>query len=113
MVDHCEITRPGKPAIDPATGKATSLATQVYLGPCRITTSLADEIPRESAGATMNTEKLTLQLPAETLGIRVNDTVTITDTGSNPTLMGLKVRVATILNETFATSAKFTLEALT
>lgn len=110
MVDLVEITRPGRPAINPNTGKETVTPAGVYLGPGRITTAQADERTIESAGATLHTEKSALQIPLGAAIVRIGDQVKIKEAKHNPTLQGRVFRIATIATETYATADKFTIE---
>jgi hypothetical protein len=112
MADTCVITRLGKPNVDVATGKETLANVNVYHGCCRISTSLADEFTRESAGASMTSEKLTLQIPIGAAEVRTGDQVLL-NASVNPHLVGRKFRIVTIATDTFATAAKFTVEELT
>jgi len=109
MVDHCSITRQGRPVVDPMTGKETPGRTGVYLGPCRITNEQSFGHDEESAGATLAVERVTLHLPLGTATVAVNDRVEIT--GSfNPGLVGRKYRIAYLASTSFAMETKYTIE---
>jgi len=111
MVDHCTITRPGRPAVDPLTGRETQIGISVYLGPCRITSELHDEHLEEAGGASFNVERLALQLPHGSAVLRGNEQVEITRS-LNPALTGRKFRIIARATKSLAIIDKYTIEEL-
>lgn len=86
--DECTITRPSADGVfDPATGTTTYPQTTIYDGECRLRApSLAD---REtfSGEHEFTLQDAVLSLPIEAVGLKTNDTVTVTASELDPDLV--------------------------
>jgi hypothetical protein len=94
MTDRCVIRRPtGETTTDPVTYEVTPVYEVVYEGRCKYQTYQAYESSRESAGATVTTQRSTLHLPVGALRTLPGDVVTCV-ASVDPLMVGSSARIA-------------------
>lgn len=96
MRDTCTITREGVATFNPVTLQNESTPTVVYQGPCRLKDTVVRARDLTVADQGIVEGRYLLSLPVATSGsVRKDDTVTFTDSVTDPALVG---RVYTIIS---------------
>lgn len=113
MVDACSITRGGTQTTDDLTGDVTSTPTSVYAGRCRVQQQVAFARAGDVGEATRWYSRLELQIPATTVGVQVNDRVTVTASVNDPDLVGRVFEVRGLAHKTHATAHRLQIEEIT
>lgn len=114
MVDRCDISRPGSgtPVTDPETGEVTVPREAVYTGRCRVQTRRPYPSNPEAGEHAWTTVVLEVHLPVSATGIRVGDTVTVTDS-FDPGNVGRTFRVRSDDRKTYQTALRLLVEEVT
>jgi hypothetical protein len=110
MVDTCTITRAGAQTTDDLTGDVTSTPDTVYAGKCRVQQQVAFARSGDVGEATRWFARLELHLPATTVGVQVNDQVTITASVHDPDLVGRTFEVRGLAHKTYPTAHRLQIE---
>jgi Family of unknown function (DUF6093) len=114
MASTCVITRVSNGAWDEAILDYADIEAAVYTGRCRLKFAANRVLSRDAEGQILAAQELLLFLPiAGTGGVRPDDRVLITDGGPDPALTGAVFRVTGLFPQTFATSRRLPVEALT
>lgn len=112
MRGTCRIGRPDEssPFTDPETLEVTYPETPVFDGPCYTRyPGLAFEQNPEAGGAVQVVSRVVVRIPFGTI-CRPGDVVTITSDPDNPQLVGTKLRVASIDDQSQATAQRLLCE---
>lgn len=117
MVDACTITRSttSAPVFDEETGEYQDPEDDaVYDGDCEIQLSegLNAQFP-EVGGGLVAVQRVTVKVPISAVGVRVNDTVTVTRSANDPDLLGRVYRVDSTHAKTYATCRRLQCEEVT
>lgn len=109
MRGTCTIARPGAATTD-ANGDVTVTPTVVYSGPFYARyPGLAHEQNPQVAGATVVVSRIVVRIPFGAI-VRPDDVVTINSDPDNPQLVGTRLRVASIDDQSQATAQRLLCE---
>lgn len=110
MVDACTITRGGQASFDENTGVRTSgSASTVYAGKCRVQVPNVAEQTPTFGEMPITTQLAIVQVPVSVVGVRVEDTVTVTES-QDPDLVDRTFRVVALLHKTHLTARRLRCE---
>lgn len=116
MVDVCVIRRSGPAVTDPQTGAVTATWTDVYTGPCEVQESSGFSAAGSSPDAgehTYTVQRYVLKVPMAAVDLIEGDTVTMTASVLDPSLVGRVYRVAQEFAKSFATARRVEVEETT
>lgn len=116
MVSTCTITSDGVKVWDEETGGYVESGTTVYSGPCKLRFPPQGRSLRELdvQGQFLIEQEPLLSLPvAGSELVSPGDVVTITANPFDPAMVGLKIRIAGVHTQTFATARRFPVEVVT
>lgn len=116
MVDACVIRRPGPTVTDPQTGVVAATWTDVYAGPCEVQESSGFSAAGSAPDAgehTYTVQRYVLKVPMTAASLAEGDTVTMTASVLDPSLVGREYRVAQEFAKTFATARRVEVEETT
>lgn len=113
MVETCTIGRQSGLTTDQTTGKVTPAYEQVYSGPCKVQTFTNREIFKDGGEHQFIVQRYELEIPFSATGVRTGDVATITSSQLDPDMPGRQYRVAALLNKSFATARRLSVEELT
>lgn len=111
MLSTCTVNSAGEPVWDEATGDYVPSGTTVYEGPCklRFPSTVLRESDVQSQFVVEQEPMLALPVVGSEL-VSVGDVVTITANPFDAAMVGLKLRVAGVHTQTFATARRFPVE---
>jgi hypothetical protein len=119
MIDTCRVYGLGAPVLNTTTGEATPPEIVRFTSPCKVSVgSLGSLIPTskelQAGGREVTQLRLILYLPMDAPEFLPNDVVEITaiGEGSDPSLLGRKMRVVAPVGQTFATQRRFSVEEI-
>lgn len=114
MVDACLIRRAGSVTTDDLTGQVTTPYTPIYLGACRVQTTIAMGNRTDAGEVSVVVLRLELQLPVVgSEGVRRGDLVSITASTNDTDLINRTFRVRDLHHKTHATSRRLQIEEVT
>lgn len=112
MVDSCDITRAGDPVTD-ANGNVTVPTTSVYSGKCKLQTQEGYPSNPDAGEHQWTAATYTVHVPVSgTGGVRVGDTVTVTDS-FDPANVDRVFRVESTPRKTFGSAFRLVVEEVT
>lgn len=111
MTNACTARRPGVPFTDPD-GVVVTPLVDVYTGPCKVQTTVAQAAQPVAGGHKYTVENLQLHFPALTT-LQTGDVATITTAGLDPSLVGLTFRLVELARGSQRTAARWNVELVT
>jgi hypothetical protein len=113
MQDTCTIARPGTVTFLPDGTYSTGDGDTVYAGKCKVQQRAGRMPPTPSQeGTELVLVALEVHIPADVVGVSVNDLVTITASLLDPTLPGRVYRVVDEPGKSFATARRLRCEEI-
>lgn len=113
MTSACVITGPGEKTWNNTTGTYDNPAVTIYTGPCRIAFRSTVRREAEAVGQLLTEQEPTLYLPVDgSEGVSTDHVVTITANPLDAALVGMRLRVAGIHAQTYATARRLALEVV-
>lgn len=107
MVDTVTITRvTTSDTVDEDTLQYEETVDVIYSGKAKVQTYEPFEQNPEAGGHSFTVQRYRIHVPAETEDIRVDDTVTVTASELDVSLVGKSYRVAALLHKSFATAQR-------
>lgn len=96
MSATCKVERKAGQSTDRSTGKVTTLWTEIYDGPCRLTDFNAHPSTPEVAGQTLTVNQPVVLIPTSSSRVMPGDRVTIATDPDNPVNAGETFRVIAV-----------------
>lgn len=114
MASACVIRRPsGAPVLDEVTGEYTPTFTMIYTGPCKVKSSSTVTSDVDAASQLLTVQQYVLSLPIQgSEGVRVDDVCEVTVSPLDAGLVGVRLRVAGLHAQTFATARRLVCEVV-
>lgn len=110
MTDECVIEEVIGESLDPVTLKVTPQKNLIYSGICKRQQSVARPIEKQSGPALYVKQHSELHVPAGVLGLKVNQTITITASEFEASSVSLVYRITEVLHKSMATATRLTVE---
>lgn len=110
MTDTCKITRSAKEPLNESNGKHPVTTTEVYAGPCRVKHPTTAAKPADAGAQLIVVSGLELHVPVTATGIRAQDVVEITASGTRTEQAGRKFTVLAPFDGSQTTALRFRVE---
>lgn len=109
MTDTCTVHRPGLEVTDPNTGEVVPGLAEVYTGPCKVQSAIAQANDSEAGGHQYTVENLKIHFPVAS-SLRIDDVVTIDASVLDADLVGLDFRLVDLARGTYRTADRWNVE---